>query len=163
MAKTKDNKKPEKKPDFFEKYGEVGSAMELNLAIEGFLEENDTTSMKEFAAENGFTEKDVDRWVKKREQDPDAKFCNDLTAALAKLSMEGKADDELDKIADFMGEKCEENRDLARAVRKKGKRLKAAYKKMYDFARDHKTGSSYMMTDDEGYVIMRDYYLEVAK
>ena len=77
MAKTKDNKKPEKKPDFFEKYGEVGSAMELNLAIEGFLEENDTTSMKEFAAENGFTEKDVDRWVKKREQDPEAKFCRE--------------------------------------------------------------------------------------
>ena len=95
MAK-KDTKKtePKKSDTLFEKFGEMGSAKELNMCADGFHEEGDIESLKAFAVENGFTEEDALNYVKAKETNQTAEFCNPISAAMAKLDLEAKSSSE---------------------------------------------------------------------
>jgi len=158
MAEQKKTKKKESKNELFRDFGEMNSAKELNLCMDGFREEGDTDSLIACAKENGFTEKDVTDWIKERETHLDAEFCNPITAASAKLNLEAKNDVEK-QAAELLSSELDDL-DLAIGIRKKGKRLKDAFGKVEDYAKNHKNGNKAIVSDDKALEIMKKYYKE---
>ncbi len=158
MAEQKKTKKKESKNELFHDFGEMGSATELNLCAEGLLEEGDIDSLKAFAAENGFTEKDATQWIADRETFPDKPFCNAISAASAKLNLEAKNDVEK-QAAELLSSELDDL-DLAIGIRKKGKRLKDAFGKVEDYAKNHKNGNKAIVSDGKALEIMKKYYKE---
>ena len=148
--------KKDTKNDLFHDFGEMESAKELNLCADGFREEGDLDSLKAFAVENGFTEGHALQWAKKRETNLTEEFCNPITAAMAKLDLEAKNDTE--KMAADLLKSEMDDIELAEGIRKKGKRLKDAFKKVEDFARNHKNGNKAIVSDGKALEIMKKYY-----
>jgi hypothetical protein len=140
----------------FDQFGEFDSVEELNLAAAGLLKEGDMKSLKALAKENGIEEEDVNDYV--------AGETNELTdvigAAIGKLQMEKtKANAYESIIADYlMANSGEET--LARAIRKKGKSVKKALAAMTEEAKKMKIGNMAVLTDKQGYAIVRKYYLK---
>ena len=161
MAK-KDTKKtePKKSDTLFEKFGEMGSAKELNMCADGFREEGDIESLKAFAVENGFTEEYAMNYIKEREKYFNAEFCNPYSAAMAKLDLETKSETEKKAAALLKSEL--DDLELAEGIRKKGKRLKKAFDAMREEARKIQVSGCGMITDLEGLAIMKEYYKEVV-
>ena len=106
----------------FEKFGEFDSYEEINRAAVAQLAEGDIEAIYIIAEENGLDKEDAED------------FCTgaieELTtaelAAVGKLSLEAKKLELKDIMADWKDlivEQCMDNRELALAVRKKGKRL----------------------------------------
>lgn len=106
----------------FEKFGEFDSYEEINRAAAAQLKEGDTEAVYIIAEENGLDKEDAED------------FCTgaieELTtpelAAAGKLNLETKELGMKDILLDWKDsivEQCIENRELAIAVRKKGKRL----------------------------------------
>lgn len=106
----------------FEKFGEFDSYEEINRAAVAQLAEGDIEAIYIIAEENGLDKEDAED------------FCTgaieELTtaelAAVGKLSLEAKKLELKDIMADWKDlivEQCMDNRDLALAVRRKGKRL----------------------------------------
>ncbi len=169
MAK-KDTKKtePKKSDTLFEKFGEMGSAKELNMCADGFREEGDIESLKAFAVENGFTEEDALNYVKAKETNQTAEFCNPFTAAEAKMRLETKDHPELEKIANLLLSEGDDM-ELLEAIRKKGKRLVKAYIAMedeaYKIAKKTASGrncNGCLFSDNEGLTIIKKYYKEAV-
>lgn len=122
------------KQDLFPKFGEMGTAKELNLCADGFREEGDIESLKAFAEENGFDEQYVNFWLEDREKRIDAEFCDPITAAIGKLEVEKKANKELgvfaDDIIDYLTSGLNDM-NLAKGIRANGKRLAEAADLIY--------------------------------
>lgn len=106
----------------FDKFGEMDSFEEINMAAEGFFNEGDMESLNKMAQENGIPEDYVKMYIKGDVYE----LCDPYTAAIGKLDVERK--DVL--IAGIMEDwveiikgLCMEDDEIAVAVRKKGKTL----------------------------------------
>ena len=106
----------------FDKFGEFDSAEEINETAAGLLEEGDLEGLREMAKENGFDEDDVQDYI----EGIYPELANAYTAAWNKLEVEMK---EL-KVCEIMEDwveyiriKMEEEEEMQRAIRKKGKSL----------------------------------------
>lgn len=136
----------------FNGYGEVDSAEELNEVAAGFKNEGDIDSLRTFAKENGFEDADVDTYLNGGE------FCNIITAALAKMKVEANDSPGLVHLSGLLGSELDDL-ELAVAIRKKGKRLKDAMKMIEAKARDTKQGNVGIVSDMEGLMIAKKYYM----
>lgn len=106
----------------FDKFGEFDSAEEINETAAGLLKEGDLEGLREMAKENGFDEDDVQDYI----DGIYPELANAYTAAWNKLEVEMK---EL-KVCEIMEDwveyiriKMEEEEEMQRAIRKKGKSL----------------------------------------
>lgn len=157
----------------YEKFGEFDSAEEINRAAAAQLAEKDYEALKELAKENGIDEQDVNDYI-------DGMFpslCNETMAAEAKINAEKKylgLTEALEDYANWIIQEAMEDKELAKAVRKKGKSLAGALgavlKKAWEIKEDihedilkaagiHatvKNGSPGMRTTTK---LMREYYL----
>lgn len=104
----------------FEKFGELNSAEELNRKAEEL--KGDIDKLKQFAAENGLEEDDVNDYV----DGVITELATPLTAAMGKIKVEkeelelhGVLEDWYEAVAD----ECMSNPAMAAAVREKGKSL----------------------------------------
>jgi hypothetical protein len=140
----------------FDKFGEFDSVEELNLTAAGLLKEGDIKNLHVLAKENGIEEEDVKDYV--------AGEIDELTdvigAAIGKLKIEKtKANPYEAIIADYLMANSGEIK-LAKAIRKKGKSVKKALAAMTEKAKKIKVGNMAILTDKQGYAIVREYYLK---
>ena len=107
----------------FDKYGEFGSAEEINEAAKAQLEEGDLNAVLEIALENGIDKEDAEDFIDGLVPE----LATPLMAALGKLNVEAKNVKIYEIMEDWLNYirlQCQENPDMCRAVRKKGKSLK---------------------------------------
>ena len=106
----------------FDNFGEFDSAEELNMAAEGLKNEGDTENLYKLAEENGLTKEDVDDYL----DGVITSLSTADTAAIGKLEVE-KKDLKVSEIVedwyDYIVSEIMEDKDLAVAVRRKGKSL----------------------------------------
>lgn len=106
----------------FDKFGEFNSAEEINRAAAAQLKEGDMDAIKTIAEENGLDPEDAED------------FCTGvidslttpLLAAIGKLEMESKdlgLKNMMEDWKNFLIQMCEEDDQMAQAIRKKGKSL----------------------------------------
>lgn len=147
----------------FEKFGEFDSYLEINMAAEGLKEEGDLKSLRKLAEENGLQDF-VEDYINGDLSD----LCNVFTAAIGKLEVEKKdaggwqllADD----VADYLAAHCDDF-DFAAAVRKEGKRISEAAKRIEEEARKNTItipggGKCRYCGPMKGFQLVRDYYKE---
>ncbi len=150
----------------FDKFGEFGSAEELNKAAEGFKNEGDIKSLYELAEENGISKEDVadymDGYVDK--------FASEMMAALGRMEVEKK---ELEKENDtitksavyyillFMDAMLSDP-EMQKAIMGKGKSPKKLLEKMKNTARKHAEGNTGVCcgTDKELKDLIKIYYTQ---
>ena len=99
----------------FDKFGEFDSAEEINRAAAAQLKEGDLDAIKTIAEENGLDPEDAEDFCTGAIDS----LTTPLLAAIGKLEMESK---DLG-LKNFMIQMCEEDDQMAQAVRKKGKSL----------------------------------------
>ena len=106
----------------FDKFGEFDSAEEINRAAAAQLKEGDLDAIKTIAEENGLDPEDAEVFCTGAIDS----LTTPLLAAMGKLEMESK-DLGLKNITEdwknFLIQMCEEDDQMAQAVRKKGKSL----------------------------------------
>lgn len=112
----------------FEKFGEMDSIEEINLAAEGLKKEGDKESLYALAEENGVDKEDAEDYLLGYTQEL---IPNAILGALAKLKVEISKNTKLyegqELINDWIGRirmRAMEEDAFARAVRRKGKSLK---------------------------------------
>lgn len=150
----------------FDKFGEFGSAEELNKAAEGFKNEGDIKSLYELAEENGISKEDVadymDGYVDK--------FASEMMAALGRMEVVKK---ELEKENDtitksavyyillFMDAMLSDP-EMQKAIMRKGKSPKKLLEKMKNTARKHAEGNTGVCcgTDKELKDLIKIYYTQ---
>lgn len=106
----------------FEKFGEFDSSEEINRAAAAQLKEGDTEAIYTIAKENGLDKEDAEDFCTGAIDElttPELAAMGKLKIEAEKLGLKGLLADWKDGIA----EQCMENRELAIAVRRKGKRL----------------------------------------
>ena len=120
----------------FDKFGEFDSAEEINETAAGLLEEGDLEGLREMAKENGFDEDDVQDYI----DGIYPELANTYTAAWNKLEVEMK---EL-KVCEIMEDwveyiriKMEEEEEMQRAIRKKGKSLQGCIAALLKWSWEH--------------------------
>lgn len=120
----------------FDKFGEFDSAEEINETAAGLLEEGDLEGLREMAKENGFDEDDVQDYI----EGIYPELANAYTAAWNKLEVEMK---EL-KVCEIMEDwveyiriKMEEEEEMQRAIRKKGKSLQGCIAALLKWSWEH--------------------------
>ena len=107
----------------FEKFGEFDSAEEINACAAGLKDEGDHASLHEMAEENGIDKADVEDYIKGDMES----LCNEVTAAVGKIEAEARELKAKQIMADwvvYISAQCVRDRQMAAAVRKKGKTLK---------------------------------------
>lgn len=107
----------------YEKFGEIGSAEEINTLAENLYNEGDTESIKTLAAENGIPAEYAGMYI----EGELPQLCDRMTAALGKIEVESEELKPVEIMADwveYLKAQCMDNDELAAAVRKKGKALK---------------------------------------
>lgn len=107
----------------FDKFGELGSAAEINELALNMRNEGDTDGIKALAAENGINE-DMAMLFCEKEIDF---VCDELSAAIGKIDVECKDLKPKELVADwveYIKGACLEWDEMAIAVRKSGKRIK---------------------------------------
>lgn len=150
----------------FDKFGEFGSAEELNKAAEGFKNEGDIKSLYELAEENGISKEDVadymDGYVDK--------FASEMMAALGRMEVEKK---ELEKENDtitksavyyillFMDAMLSDP-EMQKAIMGKGKSPRKLLEKMKNTAKKHAEGNTGVCcgTDKELKDLIKIYYTQ---
>ncbi len=112
----------------FEKFGEMDSIEEINRAAEGLKKEGDRESLFALAEENGIEREDAEDYL---EDYVTELIPNAQTGAITKVQLEVRENRKLyeaqDLINDWIGYikiRATESEEFARAVRKKGKRVK---------------------------------------
>lgn len=106
----------------FEKFGEMGSA-EINELATNMLKEGDVAGIEALAAENGIDQYDCEDFLAGNIDF----LCNDLMAAIGKLDVEHEDLQPKEIMEDweqYIRIQCQEKKEMAAAVRKKGKSLK---------------------------------------
>lgn len=109
----------------FEKFGEMGSAEEINELARNLMKEGDTESIRALARENGLDPALADEFITGGMDI----LCDDMSAAVGKLDMEAKElklKGIMDDWLNFIKARCFESEDVAKAVRKKGRTLEGA-------------------------------------
>lgn len=107
----------------FEKFGEMDSYDQINMAAEGLLNEGDLESLKTLAEENGIPEDIVELY--RNGEVPE--LCDPMTAAFGKLEKECKElkpEQIMEDWVEYVRGQCMEHDEMAVAVRRKGKSLK---------------------------------------
>lgn len=106
----------------FDKFGEFDSAEEINRAAAAQLKEGDLDAIKTIAEENGLDPEDAEDFCTGAIDS----LTTTLLAAIGKLEMESKdlgLKNMMEDWKNFLIQMCEEDDQMACAVRKKGKRL----------------------------------------
>lgn len=106
----------------FDKFGEFDSAEEINRAAAAQLKEGDLDAIKTIAEENGLDSEDAEDFCTGAIDS----LTTPLLAAIGKLEMESKdlgLKNMMEDWKNFMIQMCEEDDQMAQAVRKKGKSL----------------------------------------
>ena len=107
----------------FDKFGEMGSAGEINDLAANLLKEADTDSIRILAKENGLEADVADMFI----TGEITELCDDVMAALGKLDVEASELKSPEIMADwieYVKEQCMESEEMAKAVRSKGKTIK---------------------------------------
>ena len=107
----------------FDKFGEFGSADEINELAKNLLTEGDKASIKAVAKENGIPEDYAEMFI----SGDIPVLCDVQTAAVGKIDVEAKELKPQDIMADwveYIKAVCIEDEDMALKVRAKGKSLK---------------------------------------
>ena len=107
----------------FERFGELGSAKEINELADNLFNEGDIESLKVMAKENGISEDYVELYL----TGEIPALCDPLTAAMGKVDVEAaelKPQETMADWVEYLRGQIVENELLARQVRKKGKTLK---------------------------------------
>ena len=159
--------------DMFEKFGEMGSAEEINELARNLRGEGDKESVIALAEENGI-EPEIAEVFNEGEIDI---LCDDMAAAVGKIDVECaemKPKEIVEDWIEYIKGTCAEHEEMARAVRAKGKTVKGciaemlkwSFKNCYEVDRDTckeagvtqnvKMGIPGMARAKE---IIKDYYL----
>lgn len=107
----------------FERFGELGSAEEINELAEALKKENDKESLIVLAEENGIDKEDAEDFI----NGDIPELVNTLMAAFGKLDIECKVLQPTEIMSDwveYIKQRCTESETMARNVRKQGKSLK---------------------------------------
>lgn len=117
----------------FDKFGEFGSADEINELAKNLLTEGDKASIKAVAEENGIPIDYVQMFI----AGDIPVLCDIATAAIGKIEVEagelGPKDIMVDWV-DYIKAVCLEDEDMAKAVRRKGKTLKGCIGRILEWA-----------------------------
>ncbi len=120
----------------FDKFGEFGSAEELNATAEGLKAEGDIESLKILAVENGLDEMDALDYI----EGVMPQFVSITTAALGKLTVEQNAIEAPELIGDwidYIESEVMEDEEFAKAVRRKNKSLAACLGQILKYSVEH--------------------------
>lgn len=159
MAK-KEKEAKKVKDGLFPIFGEFDSWQEINEAAEGLLQEGDQNGLRTLAAENGL-EEEIESYL----AGDAAELCDPISAALGKIKKEKEYEDNYlaDDVAEYLAANCDDI-NFALSVRKKGKRLTEAAKRVLEEARKHRTRIDRKLCwycgPMKGYQLIREYYRE---
>ena len=120
----------------FDKFGEFDSAEEINETAAGLLEEGDLEGLREMAKENGFDEDDVQDYI----DGIYPELANTYTAAWNKLEVEMielKVCEIMEDWVEYIRIKMEEEEEMQRAIRKKGKSLQGCIAALLKWSWEH--------------------------
>lgn len=122
----------------FDKFGEFDSAEEINTAAAAQLQEGDTDAIMTIAEENGIDKEDAEDYI----DGVVTELANNIMAAMGKLDIEEKDMKPYEIMCDWISYiriQCEDNEEMAKAVRRKGKSLRGciAYLLKWSFANQH--------------------------
>ena len=104
----------------FDRFGEMGSAAEINELAQNLKTEGDISSVKLLASENGIDEEVANAYI----DGIIPVLCDDMSAALGKLSIEAKevkAEELISDWCEYIKQKCFEEPAMAAAVRSREK------------------------------------------
>lgn len=107
----------------FERFGEYGSAQELNAAAKAYLDSGDTDSLFALAEENGIDAEDAQDYIDGYAEE----LATPLMAAIGKLKVETAELEPYEIMGDwveYIKAVCIEEAEMQEDVRKKGKSLK---------------------------------------
>ena len=120
----------------FEKFGDFDSYEEINRAAAGQKAEGDEKALLDLAEENGIDKEDVGDYMDGVIQD----LCDPLTAAYGKLKVEDedlKTKDIMNDWYNYIVTLVAADREMAIAVRRKGKSLKGCIGALLKWSFDH--------------------------
>lgn len=149
----------------FEKFGEFGSVEELNACAKGFKDEGDDKSLIALAIENGLEEDDALDYF----EDAAECFATPQMAALGRLFVEENSYEKVDiqemmaiKTIMLMARGMIQDKEFAKAVMKKEKRVREIYQEMKETARKHQKGGCGVAcgTDQQLKQLIKAYYVD---
>lgn len=120
----------------FDKFGEFGSADEVNELAKNLLKEGDKASIKALAKENGIPEEFAKMFI----SGDIPVLCDVQTVAVGKIDVEAKELKPQDIMADwveYIKAVCMEDEAMAVAVRKKDKSLKGCIAAILEWSFGH--------------------------
>ena len=120
----------------FEKFGDFDSYEEINRAAAGQKAEGDEKALLELAEENGIDKEDAEDYMDGVIQE----LCDPLTAAYGKLKVEDedlKTKDIMNDWYNYIVTLVAADREMAIAVRRKGKSLKGCIGALLKWSFDH--------------------------
>ena len=120
----------------FDRFGEFDSYRELNASAEGLLKEGDTESIYILAQENGIDREDAVDYI----NGDIPELANVLMAAYGKLDVEAKELKPREIMEDWLAYirvQCQEQPQMAAAVRRKGKSLKGCISALLQWSFKH--------------------------
>lgn len=129
-------KRERKEHKMFEKFGNLGSAEEINEIAQNLLEEGDKGSIKALAKENGLEEEIADLFI----DGTIPNLCDPVAAAIGKIDMEAaelKPAEIMRDWVEYVKARCIEDEETARAVRKTDKTLKGMIAALLEWSFGH--------------------------
>ena len=120
----------------FDIFGEFDSAEEINDSADGLFNEGDFENIKVLAKENGIEECMADMFI----DGEIPMLCDVASAAIGKLEVESedlKAQEIMMDWIEYIKLQCTEDETVARAVRKKGKRMKGCVSELLKWGFKH--------------------------
>ncbi len=120
----------------FERFGEFDSYKELNASAEGLREEGDTESVYILAQENGIDREDAEDYI----NGDVPELASVLMAAYGKLAVEAgelKPQEIMEDWLTYIRMRCQEEPEMAAAVRKRGKSLKGCIGALLEWSFRH--------------------------
>lgn len=120
----------------FDRFGEFDSYQEINASAEGLLKEGDKESIYILAQENGIDREDAEDYI----NGDVPELANALIAAYGKLTVEAEELNPREIMEDWLGYikvRCQEEPEMAAAVRKKGKSLKGCIGALLKWSFEH--------------------------
>ena len=120
----------------FSKFGEFGSADEINELAQNLLKEGDKASIRALAKENGIPSDYADLFI----NGGIPVLCDEQTAAVGKIDVEAaelKPQDIMVDWVEYIKAVCMEDEDITKAVRHKGKSLKGCIGALLKWAFGH--------------------------
>lgn len=147
----------------FDKFGEFDSYMEINMVAEGLKKEGNFEGLRELAKENGLLDMAED-YI----NGINPELCDVITAAIGKLQTERENAKKwaalADDVVDYLSGNCDDI-GFAAAVRKKGKSIEEAAKRIEEEAKKQRVSlpggrECFYCGPMKGYQLIRDYYRE---